>query len=302
MSAKAWVKAARLRTLPLTLVCIGVGGAVANLNHQFSLSIFGLTVLTAVLLQILSNFANDYGDFVKGTDNENRVGPERAMQSGAITQPQMKAALWVCGLLAFFSGIGLLFYSLHTLQEWLVFLSLGLFSILAAITYTVGKNAYGYNGLGDIMVFIFFGLVGVFGSYYLHTGTLDIWVFLPAATVGLFSAGVLNMNNTRDIENDKAYGKITIPVRLGVQNAKVYQAFLVITGWASTLFFLKHQETFEYMQLLYLLPAAALFTFHLIGVFKEKEYKGFDKQLKICVASTLLFGISFAYICFNVFV
>lgn len=299
MAVSAWVKAARLRTLPLTLVCIGVGSSIAQLSQKFSPMIFWQTVLTAVLLQVLSNFANDYGDFVKGTDNDQRVGPQRAMQSGAINQSQMKAALWICSLLALFSGVGLLLYALDTLSEWLIFFALGLFSIIAAITYTVGKKAYGYNGLGDIMVFIFFGPVGVFGSYYLHTKVFDPWVFLPAFSVGLFSAGVLNMNNTRDIENDKACGKITIPVRLGIEKSKWYQAFLIITGLVSSVIFLAHQTPDNYNYLLWLSPATVLFAFHLFNVFKEKTYKGFDKQLKVCVACTLLYGISFAWICFG---
>jgi 1,4-dihydroxy-2-naphthoate octaprenyltransferase len=301
MSAKAWISAARLRTLPLTLVCIGVGSSVAQAAGGFSVPIFLLTVLTAVLLQILSNFANDYGDFLKGTDNDDRVGPQRALQSGAIRQSQMKVALWLCGIAALGSGIGLLFYALNSLSEWFVFFVLGLFSILAAITYTVGKKAYGYNGLGDLMVFIFFGLVGVFGSYYLHTKVLDYTVFLPAISVGLFSTGVLNMNNTRDIENDKACGKITIPVRLGVSNAKMYQAFLIIGGLISTIvFFVLKFEVGNTVYMLWLSPCIVLFGFHLFGVFKEKSYRGFDKQLKICVACTLLFGISFAWICFGI--
>lgn len=296
---KAWIQAARLRTLPLTLVCIGTGSAVAYLQHQFSGVVFALTVLTAVLLQVLSNFANDYGDFVKGTDNDDRVGPTRALQSGSISQAQMKTALWLCGGLAFLSGVVLLFYALHTMQEWFVFLLLGIFSILAAITYTVGKNAYGYHGMGDVMVFIFFGLVGVFGSYYLHASVLDLTVFLPAATVGFFSAGVLNMNNTRDIENDKACGKNTIPVRLGLSGAKTYQVLLILAGWVCTFLFLVNVGQFAAIQLIWLVPSAILFAVHLLAVVKEKEHKAFDKQLKICVLSTLIFGVSFAGLCYS---
>ena len=294
--AKAWIKAARLRTLPLTLVCIGTGSAAAYVSGRCSPVVFALTFLTAVLLQVLSNFANDYGDFVKGTDNEARVGPQRAVQSGAITRAQMLAALWVCGLGALASGIGLLVYALDTWTEWLVFFGLGLVSILAAVTYTVGRHAYGYNGLGDVMVFIFFGLTGVWGSYYLQTATLDALALLPAVSVGLFSTGVLNMNNLRDIENDRACGKITVPVRIGEKATKIYQAVIVVAGLVSAgLYFVLLRRP---VLVWGLLPAALFFSFHLAGVFREKRYAGFDRQLKLCVASTLLFGLSFAVLCF----
>lgn len=310
MAASAWIKAARLRTLPLTLVCIGTGSAAALVYKVYGLSSFwqccegfdfvtlGLTVLTALLLQILSNFANDYGDFVKGTDNDARVGPARALQSGAITQGQMKRALWVLGVMTFASGLGLLWHAFNSLTEWLIFLGLGLLSILAAITYTVGKNAYGYLGLGDLMVFLFFGLVGVFGTFYLQVGLLDIGMLvalLPAFSVGFFSTGVLNMNNLRDTENDRNSGKITIPVRIGAQATKIYQTVLVLVGLLCTA-----QYFAFYRQghlLLWFIPAAALFAFHLVGVWREKEFRGFDKQLKICVLSTLVYGITFVVTC-----
>lgn len=297
-----------MRTLPLTLVCIGVGSAAAYVflgrnmwgsGSGFDPVIMWLTVLTALLLQILSNFANDYGDFVKGTDNADRVGPQRALQSGSITAGQMKAALWVLGLAALASGVGLLLYALHSLTEWLFFLALGLLSILAAITYTVGKNAYGYHGLGDIMVFVFFGLTGVFGTFYLQVGLLDFAILpalLPAVSVGLFSTGVLNMNNLRDTENDRASGKITIPVRIGVKATKIYQTIIIMLGLVcADLYFVIYRQ----QQLLWwFIPTVFLFTFHLVGVWTEKEFRGFDKQLKICVLSTLVFGITFVVACY----
>lgn len=307
MSAKAWIKAARLRTLPLTLVCIGVGSSAAYLfigndvwqyGSKF-VNIFLLTITTALLLQVLSNFANDYGDFVKGTDNQDRVGPERALQSGAITASQMKIALWLLGLFTFVSGIALLLYALNSWLEWLVFLALGLLSILAAITYTVGKKAYGYHGLGDVMVFLFFGITGVFGTFYLQVGIVDISIsiaFLPAFSVGFFSTGVLNMNNLRDTENDKASGKITIPVRIGMKATKAYQSLLVILGLSSTAcYFIFYGQA---KQLGWFIPAAGLFLVHLILVWKENNFIGFDKQLKICVLATLLYGIAFCIACY----
>lgn len=292
MNITAWIKAARLRTLPLTVVCIGTGNVVASFFGSFSWGIFGLTLSTAFLLQVLSNFANDYGDFVKGTDNENRVGPQRAMQSGVITVSQMKRALWICAGLSLLSGIGLLVFALDSLVEWMVFFMMGLFSIAAAIMYTVGKKAYGYNGLGDLMVFIFFGLVGVFGSYYLQSGTVEWTVFLPAASVGLFSAGVLNMNNLRDIVNDRNSGKNTLAVKLGQNKTKGYQAFLIIAGLVCTVlfFYINNIPTKIGM----ITPSLILFAIHLIAVFKEQKSEGFDKHLKICVLSTLIYGLNFA--------
>jgi 1,4-dihydroxy-2-naphthoate octaprenyltransferase len=292
MNISAWIKAARPRTLPLTLVCIGTGNAAASFFGPFSWVIFGLTVTTAFLLQVLSNFANDYGDFVKGTDNENRVGPQRAMQSGVISVPQMKRALWICAGLSLLSGTGLLLYALDSWVEWMIFFLMGLFSMAAAVMYTVGKKAYGYNGLGDLMVFIFFGLVGVFGSYYLQSGTVEWTVFLPAASVGLFSAGVLNMNNLRDIDNDRNSGKNTLAVMLGQANTKRYQAFLIMAGLSCTVLFFCINNIPG--KTVILIPSLLLFAIHLVAVFREQKSEGFDKHLKICVFSTLIYGLNFA--------
>jgi 1,4-dihydroxy-2-naphthoate octaprenyltransferase len=288
-----WLKAARLRTLPLTLVCIGTGGSLACYRDCFSWPVWWLSLITAVLLQILSNFANDYGDFVKGTDNENRVGPERALQSGALSVKQMRIALVALSLIALFSGVYLIYEApgLSSASQWLAFLGLGLLSILAAVTYTVGKNAYGYKGLGDVMVFLFFGLTGVVGAFYLHAGSWPFAVWLPATSVGLFSVGVLNMNNTRDMENDRESGKITVPVRIGLRGAKAYQAVLILggvicTGW----YFLSIQAS---VGLIWLFPSFAVFAVHLVRVMKERTFRAFDTQLKVCVGATLLWGFGF---------
>lgn len=303
MAVSAWIKAARLRTLPLTLVCIGTGTAVAIIYRSYGFMSFwdccdlldyttlGLTVLTALLLQILSNFANDYGDFVKGTDNHDRVGPQRALQSGAITQAQMKVALWILGTAALISGLALLNHAFDSLTEWLIFLGLGLLSILAAITYTVGKNAYGYKGLGDIMVFVFFGLTGVYGTFYLQIKQLDFLALLPAISVGFFSTGVLNMNNLRDTENDRASGKITIPVRIGVTATKVYQTLLVVLGLGFTGYYFTRLHIAQL--LVWFAPAALLFAVHIVLVWINTEFRKFDAQLKLCVLSTLVYGITF---------
>lgn len=224
-----WIEAMRLRTLPLATASIILGSSLAAFHHHFRWSVFILSMLTALLLQILSNLANDYGDAVKGTDNESRLGPARAIQSGAISPQAMKCAVAICAFLAIISGVGLLTVALgNHWQVWICFIGLGLAAIIAAITYTMGKMPYGYRGFGDISVFVFFGLLGVAGSYYLHTGALEPSVWLPASASGLLSAAVLNINNIRDLEPDKAAGKQTLAVRLGAHVARIYHQALII--------------------------------------------------------------------------
>lgn len=223
----------RLRTLPLAASCVLTGSAFAWNQSMSPAGILLLGLLTTFLLQILSNLANDYGDYESGVDNEQRVGPQRAMQSGAITKIEMRKALMITAALAFCTGSFLLWFSLapqHKFMEAIFFLVLGLLAIAAAFKYTIGKNPYGYRGLGDLFVFLFFGIVGVGGIYFLHTGTLE-WHFLfPAAAVGLFSVAVLNLNNLRDHINDKISGKRTMVVMLGFQKGKIYHALIVLTA------------------------------------------------------------------------
>ncbi|GAL90761.1 1,4-dihydroxy-2-naphthoate octaprenyltransferase [Jejuia pallidilutea] len=227
-----WISAMRLRTLPLSVSGIIVASSFAAYNGCFNLQIFLLAILTTISLQILSNLANDYGDGVKGTDDAERIGPERAIQSGKITPNLMfeaiKLNILVCIVLSFlliFSAFG----SQHFLLTLLYFV-LGIASVIAAIKYTIGSKAYGYRGLGDAYVFIFFGLVSVIGCYVLYAKTVHHVVFLPAITIGLLSVAVLNLNNMRDIISDKASGKITLAVKLGVTKAKTYHLFLIISA------------------------------------------------------------------------
>lgn len=295
----AFIKAARLRTLPLALVGIMVGNGCAWVAGRFDLEICILTISTALLLQIVSNFANDYGDFVKGTDNAQRVGPERALQSGQIQKKEMQFIILLSILLAFLSGIRLIMVSLKdaTLADFLFFLGLGIISILAAITYTVGKKAYGYLGLGDIMVFIFFGLVSVCGAYYLQTRIFDYSVLLPAVSVGMFSAGVLNMNNTRDLENDKESGKNTLPVRWGRNFARYYQLFAIIIGLFSSWFYLEFgiSSSLNWFYF-FVIP---VFFYSLRKMFDVVDPKEYDRILKLTVLGTLIYGFVFCYITFN---
>lgn len=228
-SLRIWFDAARPKTLPLALVSIFTGSALAFSSGHLSLPIALLALLTATLLQILSNLANDYGDAVKGTDNEKRLGPMRAIQSGEVSLADMKRAIVINIALTIIAGLALVFYALDSLESILVFIGLGVLAMMAAIAYTVGNKPYGYVGLGDLSVFLFFGLLGVSGTYFLHTGHIEWSLFLPSLGCGLMAVAVLNVNNMRDIENDAECGKRTVPVRLGQQRAKTYH-FLLLTG------------------------------------------------------------------------
>lgn len=292
MATNRWISAARLRTLPLTFSCILLGTALAAEDGFFSgLTLFGC-LLTALLFQVLSNFANDYGDGIRGTDAE-RTGEARAVASGLISPEEMRRAVLLMAILSFVSATALSFWATRNLG-WLAtlaFVLLGLAAIWAAITYTVGKRAYGYKGMGDLYVLAFFGFVGVGGSYFLQAATLDPLIFLPATSVGLFSVGVLNLNNMRDIVTDEAAGKITLPVRLGLGRAKVYHAVLLLLGWDAALLFNFLKPGGGWHNLYWL--ALPLFLFHLRTVIRS-DARGLDPQLKRLALSTLLFVLLFS--------
>lgn len=256
---------------------------------EISYPVLGFALLTTILLQINSNLANDYGDFTHGTDNDDRVGPMRAMQSGRIAAAEMRTAIAITSVLSFLSGVVLLY--LAPLSLWLkgLFLLLGILAIYASIKYTAGKNPYGYRGLGDVSVMAFFGLLGVIGSYACQTGAIEIDVFLPAIALGAFSTGVLNINNTRDLEADKLAGKITLAVRMGAEKARRYHVFLIALGMASFLLYalLHFQFGFAYLFLL----SYPLLTLNAIKVWKTKEAKRLDPMLKQLALSTFLLSI-----------
>tara|TARA_B100001971_G_C18220346_1_gene556698 strand:+ start:913 stop:1557 length:645 start_codon:yes stop_codon:yes gene_type:complete len=205
MAINKWINAFRLRTLPLAFSCIIMGSGLAMADGQFNLTIFILALITTLFLQILSNLANDYGDFVKGTDNEERVGPDRTMQAGLISKSEMIRIMWVIAILCSVFGVWLIYEGTLglDLKKSGLFAILGLSAMGAAVKYTMGKNPYGYAGMGDIFVFLFFGWLGVLGSYFLHTHTLNWELILPASSIGLFTTAVLNINNMRDHVADK---------------------------------------------------------------------------------------------------
>ena len=232
---KHWIQAARLRTLPLSLSGIIMGAFIAKwrLSEEGGIwdwRIFALALLVTLLYQILSNFANDYGDGVKGTD-KNRIGEaeNRAVASGKITATQMRNAVILLSILSFAATVALLFVAFYpaNIREFWIFIGLGIACILAAVGYTVGKKPYGYLGLGDIFVFIFFGLVSVCGSYFLFTKSFDYDILIPASAIGMLSMAVLNLNNMRDIESDALSGKKTLALRLGFKKAMIYEIVLL---------------------------------------------------------------------------
>ena len=224
---QAWLESLRPKTLPLGLIAIVTGSALAYWTGHFELPIALLAILTAGTLQILSNLANDYGDAVKGTDTEERLGPLSGMQKGVITPAQMKKALIINVIISCVSGIALIIVACKKPEDAIGFLVMGLLAIVAAITYTVGKRPYGYMGLGDISVLIFFGWLSVIGTYYLQANAFNIVTLLPATACGLLSVAVLNINNMRDLENDIQAGKNTLAVRLGASGSRIYHTCVI---------------------------------------------------------------------------
>jgi 1,4-dihydroxy-2-naphthoate octaprenyltransferase len=293
-----WLHAFRLRTLPLAVSSIIVGSALAvpysriSAKRTFSLEVLLLALLTAILLQILSNLANDLGDHLHGTDNAARVGPQRAVQSGSIPPEAMKRAMLLCGVLAFGSGVALIISALGIRLMTLVFLLAGLLAIGAAVKYTFGRNPYGYAGLGDVSVFLFFGIVGVMGTHYLHARSIDWMHLLPAAGFGLLSAGVLNVNNMRDIRNDKASGKITLAVRLGPDAAKSYHGFLIIGGLTCLMLFTA--LNFRGMPQWGFLVTTSVLASHLRVVLRNHDPAALDPELKRLALATFATAIAFA--------
>jgi 1,4-dihydroxy-2-naphthoate polyprenyltransferase len=295
-----WVNAARPRTLPLSLSSILMGCFLASAESKLSWPVAILACLTTIFLQVLSNFANDYGDAVNGKDTDARQGPMRAVQSGAISANSMRKAMIVFVVLSLVCGIWLLYEAFKngSLQTFLVFLGLGVAAIIAAITYTAGKNPYGYAGLGDISVLIFFGWIGVMGTYYLHTLTINWTLLLPASSCGLFAVGVLNINNIRDIESDTITGKRSIPVRIGRNKAVVYHWVLLILGMVFCVSYIATQNQISLMAWLPLL-SFPLFIYNGLSIAKNTKASAIDPYLKQMALSTLLFvvlfGISVTY-------
>lgn len=296
----AWVSAARLRTLPLSLSGILVGSALAFPYGKFDSLVFWLAMATTLGLQILSNFANDYGDGVKGTDNEERIGPMRALQSGVITDQQMKKGIILTSLITALLALALIYVSFRK-DDFilsLVFIVLGASAIAAAIKYTVGNSAYGYKGLGDVFVFIFFGLVSVLGVNFLMTKQIDFWLFFPAISIGLLSSAVLNLNNMRDENSDRNADKKTLVVLFGKRFAKVYHSSLIAIAFLSLLIFLTVYFKSEPIWILAPLLAFIPLAIHLKKIIHYKNPKVLDPELKKVALSTFALSLSFFLILF----
>ncbi len=293
-TTKSWIKAARPRTLPLALSGILMGCGLAWFYGAINPLVSILAIITATLIQVFSNFANDYGDYQRGTDNENRLGPVRTMQGGEISRSEMKKGMFLIGTLSFLAGLWLVYegtwYFSHT--AFFVFIGLGILALLAAYFYTAGKKSYGYVGLGDLSVFLFFGLLPVIGVFYLNAGYFEFRVILPAITMGFFSTGVLNLNNLRDIENDKKSGKVTLAVRMGSQNTRIYHSVLILGGWYIIVRFSIYLNE-PIWQWIYLI-SLPLFIIDLVKIWRTKEEKQLDPFLKKLALSTLAFTLLFS--------
>ncbi|KMQ72620.1 1,4-dihydroxy-2-naphthoate octaprenyltransferase [Chryseobacterium koreense] len=306
---KDWIHAARLRTLPLSMSGIIMGSFIARWRilengGTWDWKIFAMAILVTLLYQILSNFANDYGDGIKGTD-QLRVNEaeQRAVASGKITAAQMRNAVILFSILSLIATVALLYLAFfpNHIQEFWIFVGLGIACILAAIGYTVGKKPYGYMGLGDIFVFIFFGLVSVCGSYFLFTKTFDWDILIPATAVGMLSTAVLNLNNMRDIESDALSGKKTLALRLGFKLAMVYEIILLMLPLILILVFLgvngfiKEGKYYPFIVMILVFPMTALRR-KIMAVNQPKELDPFLKQvgiLTLMMAVLLAFGLNY---------
>ena len=291
ITAKALYASARLRSLPLSVSGVLLGSGAAYGAGVFRADIFAMALLTTLLFQVLSDYANDYGDAVKGTDDDGRLGPRRAIQTGQMSATEMKRVIIVTALLSAFCSLALSVLAFGERFYLVLFLALGGASIYAAIRYTVGADAYGYKGLGDVFVFLFFGLLSVLGSYFLYARSLDAALLLPACACGMLSTAVLNLNNMRDIQNDALKGKRTIPVRIGLRAAKLYH-YALIVGGAGLMLCYSLLRGDSGVKLLYVASFAPLI-WHLFFVLKVRECRDFDGQLKVVALSTFAMSALF---------
>ena len=298
---KNWISAARFETIPLSISGIIIGSFYSFFLQKFDVIIFTLALLTAISYQILSNFANDYGDGILGTD-DNRIGPKRSIASGEISISELKKAILINMFISVALSCFLIKYSFGTnYYLLLIFLILSIFSVVAAIKYTMGKSPYGYKGLGDIFVFIFFGLISVMGSSFLYTKDFDLNLLPLAISLGFLCVGVLNLNNIRDIENDAKMKKKTIPTRIGFKLSKYYHIFLITSPFILTIFWANQFSIYDYetyesdnmkgnLEISYnhslIILALIPFLFHLIKVYFAKtpiEFRPFLKQLALSI-------------------
>lgn len=288
---KIWLEAFRLRTLPLSLSGIVVASFVATANHEFNLWVFIFAMLTTLFLQILSNLANDYGDTQNGADTDDRIGPKRVTQSGDVTKTEMKLMIGIFVALSLVSGIALIYFGVANFALGITFFVIGISAIAAAIKYTAGKNPYGYRGMGDVFVFVFFGLVSVLGTYFLHAAQITWSLLLPAATIGFFSTAVLNLNNMRDRVSDEKAGKRSLVVMLGIERAKIYHTSIVTIGMLLPMLYtwMHLQTPWQWI----FMSSYPMLLLNLKAVAKHEKPESLDPELKKVALSTLFFAVTF---------
>ena len=290
MTLKASMKSMRLRTLPLSLAGVILGVTLAADKTDVSPWTAALIFLTTVCLQILSNLSNELGDTLSGTDSADRQGPKYALGSGDMTIGDIKKLILMFIGLCVISGLAMIQVSFGSLfkTESICLEALGAAAIVGAMKYTLGKNPYGYRGLGDVFVFIFFGLVSVLGGYYVAARELPpLIMLLPASAIGCFSVGVLNVNNIRDMKTD-AVNRVTVAIKLGMKGARIYQTILVTLGWALILVFC---AVYDFAPGHYIfIITLPLYIKHLQGVWTRSE-RALDPMLPMLVISTFFLSI-----------
>ena len=293
-SLKSWIISFRLRTLPLSLSCIILGSFISLSYGIFSHLIFWLCIVTTLALQILSNLANDYGDMITGADNNERIGPARALQKGEITMAEMKGMIIIFVIISSLSGLFLVYFGTRFMNfsYTLILLAVGLAAIAAAIKYTVGKKPYGYRAMGDLFVLIFFGPVGTMGSFFLHSGFVRFDLIFPSITIGLMSVAVLNLNNMRDMENDNRSSKLTLAGILGREKSKIYHGFIILTAIISSLIYTYINYSVIH-QLVYTVVFMPLI-FHLNAVIKNINPAELDNELKKVAIAALAYSFLFS--------
>ena len=279
----------RLRTLPLSMAGVLLGILLATADFRVDPWVAVLIVLTTVCLQILSNLSNELGDVLHGTDTEDRKGPQYGLNSGVLSIREMKGLIALFVVLCILSGTAMTLLSFGTLWDLtsILVLLMGAGAIMGAMKYTLGRNPYGYRGLGDVYVFLFFGLVAVLGSYFVASHTLFWRLLLPGAAIGCFSVGVLNVNNIRDMETDAA-NRVTVAIRLGERKAKIYQTVLIVLGWVFLLAYCQ-LRMFSWWHYLFVVTLP-VYVLHLRGVW-TRTGKALDPMLPLLVMSTFLLSI-----------
>ena len=297
---RAWISAFRPRTLFLAAAGVILGSGLALHVDRLDLTTALLTLTTALLLQLLSNLANDLGDYVKGTDRTGeRVGPTRSVQSGVISVLKMKIGIGITALITMVFGLILLLRLFHTIGflAIVIFFFVGFFSLVAALFYTLGSRPYGYIGLGDFFAFLFFGPIAVMGTYYLQAQLIDLGSVYPSIGMGLLSTMILNVNNMRDIKNDAKSGKRTIAVRLGLANAKVYHTVLMLVMFSCFLIYSFLYANSPWYRFAYVAVYALQIV--LLSQIFNKEGKDLDPYLRKTALSAFLIGVLFS-VCINV--